>query len=67
MKKKNTNNSSGIVFSTDPNFKIEPDKEPGQETLLPSAQKLKIRLDTKHRAGKAVTLNHRVYRQRGTP
>ena len=26
------------------------------ETLLPAQQKLKIRLDTKHRAGKAVTL-----------
>lgn len=27
-----------------------------QETIEPAQQKLKIRLDTKHRAGKAVTL-----------
>lgn len=46
---------SGIVFSTDPNFKIEAETQPA-ETLLPAQQALKIKLDTKHRAGKAVTL-----------
>lgn len=46
----------GLVYSTDPNFK--PQQEQGDElvTLLPAQQKLKVRLDTKHRAGKAVTL-----------
>lgn len=56
MKKKKLNNASGIIFSTDPDFKLEEDKEPEIETLLPSLQKLKVRLDTKQRAGKAVTL-----------
>lgn len=56
MNKKNKPDKSGFVFSTNPNFKFE--DEPGeiQETLLPSKQKLLIRLDTKQRAGKAVTL-----------
>ena len=48
-------NSSGIVYSTDPDFRIEEDISP-EETLAPRAQKLRIRLDTKQRAGKAVTL-----------
>ena len=56
MKKKKLNNSDGIIFSTDPNFKLEADKEPENETLQPALQKLKVRLDTKQRAGKAVTL-----------
>jgi len=47
---------SGIVYSTDPAF------NPGEEyveqavTLPPAKQVLKVRLDTKHRSGKAVTL-----------
>ncbi len=48
-------NSSGIVYSTDPGFRIEEDQAP-EETLAPKHQKLKVRLDTKQRAGKAVTL-----------
>ncbi len=56
MKKKKLNNSDGIIFSTDPDFKLEADKEPENETLQPALQKLKVRLDTKQRAGKAVTL-----------
>jgi translation initiation factor 1 len=48
-------NSSGIVYSTDPDFRIEEDIS-REETLAPRAQKLRIRLDTKQRAGKAVTL-----------
>ena len=55
MSKKNKPDSRGFVFSTDPNFKFE--EEPhSNETLLPAQQKLKVRLDTRHRAGKAVTL-----------
>ena len=46
---------SGIVFSTDPNFKIEEAAQQA-ETLPAEKQLLKIKLDTKHRAGKAVTL-----------
>jgi translation initiation factor 1 len=54
MAKKKTDNR-GFVYSTDPNFKFESEDQ-SVETLKPSQQKLKIRLDTKHRAGKAVTL-----------
>ena len=48
-------NSGGIVYSTDPDFRMEEDQPP-EETLAPKHQKLKVRLDTKQRAGKAVTL-----------
>ncbi len=47
--------SSGIVYSTDPDFRPEEDT-PAEETLPSKQQKLKIRLDTRQRAGKAVTL-----------
>ena len=53
-KKKLTTN--GIIFSTDPNFKLENEPRDVQETLPPAQQRLKVRLETKHRAGKAVTL-----------
>jgi translation initiation factor 1 len=52
---KKKGNSSGIVYSTDPDFRLEEDRVP-EETLLPKQQRLKVRLDTKHRSGKAVTL-----------
>ena len=55
MSKKNKPDSRGFVFSTDPNFKFE-EEHLSDETLLPAQQKLKVKLDTKHRAGKAVTL-----------
>ena len=55
MGKKNKTDSQGFVYSTNPNFQFEEQNE-NVETLLPKQQKLKIRLDTKHRAGKAVTL-----------
>jgi translation initiation factor 1 len=55
MSKKNKPDSQGYVYSTDPNFSFK--EEPANlETLTPAQQKLKVRLDTKHRAGKAVTL-----------
>jgi translation initiation factor 1 len=52
---KKKSDSRGFVYSTDPNFHFEEEKT-NVETLLPAQQKLKIRLDTKQRAGKAVTL-----------
>ena len=55
MSKKNKPDSRGFVFSTDPNFKFE-EEQYSNETLLPAKQKLKVKLDTRHRAGKAVTL-----------
>lgn len=55
MSKKNKPDTRGFVYSTDPNFSFE--EEQSNDVTLPSVQqKLKIRLDTKHRAGKAVTL-----------
>jgi translation initiation factor 1 len=55
MSKKNKPDTRGFVYSTDPGFSFEPEPD-NTETLPPAQQKLKIRLDTKHRAGKAVTL-----------
>jgi len=55
MNKKSKTDTRGFVYSTDPNFSFEPEQN-NLETLLPAQQKLKIRLDTKHRGGKAVTL-----------
>jgi translation initiation factor 1 len=52
---KKKSNSSGIVYSTDPDFRQEEDSPP-EETPAPRQQKLKVRLDTKQRAGKAVSL-----------
>jgi translation initiation factor 1 len=55
MAKKNKPDTRGFVYSTDPNFTFE-EEQSASVTLPPAQQKLKIRLDTKHRAGKAVTL-----------
>lgn len=55
MSKKNKPDNRGFVYSTDPNFRFE--EEPDNTETLPAAQqRLRIRLDTKQRAGKAVTL-----------
>lgn len=56
MSKKNKPDARGFVFSTDPGFRFEEDGTDEQETIVPAQQKLRIRLDTKQRAGKAVTL-----------
>ena len=58
MAKIKLNSLGGLVYSTDPNFKPETENTEEAETLLPTQQKLKVRMDTKHRAGKAVTLIH---------
>lgn len=56
MANKKINSLGGLVYSTDPNFKVEQDGFEEAETILPAQQKIKVRLDKKHRAGKAVTL-----------
>ena len=58
MSKKNKPDSRGFVYSTDPNFSFREEKKENAETLVPVQQKLRIRLETKHRGGKAVTLIH---------
>jgi translation initiation factor 1 len=55
MSKKNKPGTDGFVYSTDPNFQFEEKSKPA-ETIPPKQQKLRVRLETKHRAGKAVTL-----------
>lgn len=54
MPKKN-NQSSGIVYSTDPSFKSE-EESISTEKTAPAQQNLQISFETKHRAGKAVTI-----------
>lgn len=55
MSKKNKPDPRGYVFSTDPSFSFE--KNTGDtETLSPKDQALRVKLDTKHRAGKTVTI-----------
>lgn len=56
MSKKFKSDSKGFVYSTDPDFKYEEGEDENIETLQPGQQKLRLRLDTKQRAGKAVTL-----------
>ncbi|MDQ6609640.1 MAG: translation initiation factor [Bacteroidota bacterium] len=56
MSKKNKSDIHGFVYSTDPNFGFQNEEEQTAETLSPQQQKLRIRLDTKRRAGKTVTL-----------
>lgn len=55
MSKKNKPQASPLVYSTDPNFSplIEEDS---METLEPALQPLRVILETKHRAGKTVTI-----------
>ena len=55
MSKKNKPDTRGFVYSTDPDFSFEQEQQ-NIVTLPEADQKLKIRLDTKQRAGKAVTL-----------
>ncbi len=55
MSKKNKPDKLGYVYSTDPGFSFEEEKG-SVVTLPPAQQKLKIRIDTKQRAGKTVTL-----------
>jgi|SRR6476619_1853585 len=56
MSKKNKSDKNGFVFSTDPNFRFEDEDQEIRETLIPSQQKLRVRLETKHRGGKTVTV-----------
>ncbi|WP_297089628.1 translation initiation factor [uncultured Draconibacterium sp.] len=46
----------GVVFSTNPDFQYDQEKEEEQETLPAKQQNLRVMLDRKKRKGKAVTL-----------
>ena len=56
MSKKNKTDKNGFVFSTDPNFRFEAEEQEVKETLIPAQQKLRVRLESKHRGGKTVTI-----------
>jgi len=56
MAKNKIQSLGGLVYSTDPNFKLQDESPEQTETLPPPAQLLKISLDKKQRAGKSVTL-----------
>lgn len=45
-----------IVYSSNPDFEYQQDETPTMETLAKEKQLLRIKLDTKQRRGKAVTL-----------
>ena len=53
--KKKKDDLSTIVYSTDPDFTATPDQET-TITLPPGQQSLRVTLESKHRAGKTVTL-----------
>lgn len=55
MSKKNKN-IEGVVYSTNPDFAYQFNKEEEQDTLENNKQDLRVMLDKKQRAGKAVTL-----------
>ncbi len=56
MSKKNKSDKHGFVYSTNPDFRFEEEEQEKQDTYPPQQQKLKVRLETKHRGGKTVTL-----------
>ncbi len=56
MQKKKLNSLGGLVYSTDPDFKFKSEDQEPEITPAPAQQKLRIVLDKKQRAGKAVTL-----------
>lgn len=49
-------NTSGLVYSTDPGFKGFSEEQVNEDFPEPAQQLIKVKLETKHRAGKAVTL-----------
>jgi translation initiation factor 1 len=56
MAKQKLNTFSALVYSTNPNQQLDNDSIPEPDTLEKTKQKLRIRLETKHRGGKAVTV-----------
>jgi translation initiation factor 1 len=56
MAKKNKNQRSGVIYSTNPDFPYVENTPEEETTLPPQQQMLKIFLDKKMRGGKQVTL-----------
>ncbi len=56
MNKKKLNRVSGLVYSTDPSFKLEAEESEPINTLNAAEQQLLVLVDHKQRGGKTVTL-----------
>jgi translation initiation factor 1 len=57
MSKKNNSPFGGLVYSTNSDYMNDQQQEGESETTLPvEKQRLRVKLDTKQRAGKVVTL-----------
>ena len=56
MKSNDWKNRLGVMYSTNPDFQYNTDEEDEKETLEKEKQQLRISLDKRNRAGKAVTL-----------
>ena len=56
MSKKNTPRADGLAYSTNKDFFNDVPEPEKMETLPKDKQKLRVKLDTKQRAGKVVTL-----------
>lgn len=55
MSNKNKN-TQGIVYSTNPDFKVQKETQLEKNTLPPQQQDLRVMIDRKQRGGKTVTL-----------
>lgn len=56
MSKKHKGRPDGLVYSTNPEHFSNYDDGPAEETAPKNQQKLRVKLDSKQRAGKIVTL-----------
>lgn len=56
MSKKHQSRPDGLVYSTSQEHMNNYEEEAGQDTLPKDKQKLRIKLDSKQRAGKIVTM-----------
>lgn len=56
MSKKNKDRGDGLVFSTNQDFFNDFEGDQNADTLPKKQQKLRVRIETKHRGGKVATL-----------
>ena len=56
MSKKNKNERSSVVYSTNPSFSFESGDDQVEETLAPGQQNLRVYLEKKGRGGKSVSV-----------
>lgn len=56
MGKKSKKNRIGVVYSTDPEYDYEYEKENTEETLPKNLQRLRVRKETQGRKGKVVSI-----------